>query len=93
MWGVDNQYEEAENPCYATCETGNIDYFIGMVSINLSNQTLYRIRSTIHLLLPKVPYELSDYMYWLRADIDSWRESASELTFVEGPLEQWTDEV
>ncbi len=41
----------------------------------------------------KVPYEMSDYMWWLRADVDSWKSSAHELTFVEGPLDQWTDEV
>ncbi len=32
VWGVDNQYEDVDNPCYGPFENGDIDYFIGMVS-------------------------------------------------------------
>ncbi len=39
VWGVDNQYEEAEpNPCYDKKYTGDVDYFIAMV---ISQANLY----------------------------------------------------
>ena len=40
-----------------------------------------------------VPYELSDKLSFVRDGIDEWKERASELNFVDGPLEIWEDEV
>ncbi len=41
----------------------------------------------------QIPYELSDPLFFIRADIEGWRSQAEELTFIEGPLDVWTDEV
>ncbi len=36
---------------------------------------------------------MSDALFNIRMDIPAWRERASELTVVEGPLDIWTDDV